>query len=181
MKPIKGYNDAKASADFERLPAGGYLLRITKVTDEDAPDKQYLRIVYDIADGPEACRYAKEDPKNDFRHSFIRSYKDTALGMLKAFLQAVDETNGTKLGETVETGLDEQRLVGLYVGAVLAYEEYEANDGNVKERIYLKSIKTAAQIREGDYKVPELKKLKAQTAATIPEGFTALNDADMPF
>ena len=182
MKPIKGYNDAKASGDFERLPAGGYVIKITGVKDENKPDKQYLKIIYDIADGPEAGRYANEDPDNDYRHSFIRSYKDTALGMLKAFLQAVDETNGSKLGETVETGLDEQRLVGLYLGVVLGYEEYETNAGDVKERLYVKSCKTAKQIQEGDFKVPELKKLKAKTnAAAIPEGFTALTDADLPF
>ena len=31
MKPIKGYNDAQASGDFERLPAGGYVIKITGV------------------------------------------------------------------------------------------------------------------------------------------------------
>ena len=159
MKPIKVYNDAKASGDYGKLPAGGYVIKITGVKDESHPDKQYLKIIYDIADGPEAGRYANENSENDYRHSFIRSYKDTALGMLKAFLQAVDETNGSKLGETVETGLDEQRLVGLYLGVVLGYEEYETNAGDVKERLYVKSCKTAKQIQEGDFKVPELKKL----------------------
>lgn len=179
MKPIKGYNDAKASGDFERLPAGGYVIKITGVKDDTK--KEYLQIVYDIADGPEAGRYANEDPDNDYRHSFIRSYKDTALGMLKAFLQAVDETNGSKLGETVETGLDEKRLVGLYLGVVLGYEEYETNAGDIKERLYVKSCKTAKQIQEGDYKVPELKKLKPKAKTAIPEGFTALADEDLPF
>ena len=32
MKALAGYNDAKASGDFERLPAGGYVIRITGVT-----------------------------------------------------------------------------------------------------------------------------------------------------
>ena len=182
MKPIKGYKDAKASGEFERLPAGGYVIKITAVQDEDAPDKQYLRIVYDIAEGPEAGRYKNEDPDNDYRHAFIRSYKDTALGMLKAFLNAVDETNGTKLGETVEDGLDEQALVGKTLGVVFGYEEYVANDGNVKERLYVKSCMSADRIREGDYKVPDFKRLKTKPSASpVPEGFTALTDADLPF
>lgn len=182
MKPIKGYKDAKASGEFERLPAGGYVIRITGVTDETAPDKQYLRIVYDIAEGPEAGRYKNEDPDNDYRHAFFRSYKDTALGMLKAFLNAVDETNGTKLGDTVETGLDEQQLVGKTLGVVFGYEEYAANDGNIKERLYVKSCMSADRIREGDFKVPDFKRLKTTPSASpIPEGFTALSDSDLPF
>ena len=185
MRPIKGYNEAKASGDFERLPAGGYVIKITGVKDEAAPDKQYLRLVYDIAEGPEAGRYANEDPENDYRHTLIRSYKDTALGMLKAFIQAVDETNGTKLGATIEAGLDEQALVGKKLGVVLAYEEYETNAGDVKERLYVKSCKTADQIRQGDYTVPELKKLKSRKTGAgsnaVPEGFTALTEADLPF
>ena len=183
MRPLKGYNDAKPSGDFERLPAGGYIIKITGVKDEDAPDKQYLKIIYDIAEGPEAGRYKNEEPKNDFRHSFIRSYKESALGMLKTFINAVDETNGTKLGDTIEKGFDEQALVGKRLGAVFGYEEYEANDCNIKERLYLKSCTTAEKIIAGDYKVPELKKLKAEkrSAGAIPEGFTPLGDADLPF
>lgn len=179
MKPIKGYNEAKASGDFERLPAGGYVIKITGV--KDVPESEYLRIVYDIAEGPEAGRYAKEDPKDDFRHAFIRSYKATALGMLKAFLTAIDETNGTKLSETVETGLDEQALVGKIMGAVFGYEEYETNSGDVKQRLYLRACKTADAIRKGDFAVPALKPLQAKKASAVPEGFTPLTDADVPF
>ena len=180
MRPLKGYNEAKVSSDFERLPAGGYVIKITGVKDETA--SQYLKIVYDIAEGPEAGRYKNEAPDNDYRHAFIRSYKDTALGMLKAFLNAVDETNGTKLGELVENGLDEQLLVGKILGVVFGYEEYEANDGNVKERLYVKSCMSADRIRAGEFKVPEFKRLKSKAAASpIPEGFTALSDSDLPF
>lgn len=181
MKALKGYNEAKPSGDFERLPAGGYVVKITNVKDDTK--KEYLQIVYDIAEGPEAGRYAKEDPKDDYRHAFIRSYKEKALGMLKAFIQAVDETNGTKLGEQVESGLDEAQLVGKTVGAVFGYEEYETNAGEIKQRLYVKSFKTAEQIRQGDYTVPAFKPLtnKKAAAGAIPEGFTALTDDDIPF
>jgi hypothetical protein len=181
MKPIKGYNDAKASGDFERLPAGGYVIKITAV--KDLPANEYLRIIYDIAEGPEAGRYKNEGPDNDFWHSFIRSYKGSALGMLKAFLQAVDETNGTKLGETVETGLDEQQLVGKILGAVFGYEEYETNAGDIKQRLYIKSCKTAEQIRKGDFTVPAFKPLpgKKASAGSVPEGFSPITDEDVPF
>lgn len=180
MRPVKGYNSAKASEDFERLAPGGYVLRITAVKDDT--EKQYLLVVYDIAEGPEAGRYKDEKPENDYRHAIIRSYKETALGMLKAFIQAVDETNGTKLGEKIESGLDEQQLVGKIFGAVLGYEEYETNAGEVKQRLYIKSCKTAEQIRKHDFTVPGLKRLAAKKAADpTPSGFVPMDDADMPF
>ena len=179
MKPLKGYNDATASGEFERLPAGGYVIKITGV--ENNEDKQYLKIVYDIAEGPERGRYKNEDAEHDYRHSFIRSYKEKALGMFKAFIKAVDEANETNFNDFIEKGFDEQLLKGNRVGVLFGYEEYNANDGSVKERLYLVRFLTIEQVRAGDFKVPELKKLKTDTAPTIPEGFTALPDADMPF
>lgn len=181
MKPIKGYNEAKPSGEFERLPAGGYVIRITGVKDEAAPDKQYLRIIYDIAEGPEAGRYKNEEV--EYRHAFIRSYKDTAIGMLKAFIKAVDEANETNFDELVEKGFDEQLLKGCRLGVLFGYEEYEANDGNVKERLRLVRFLTIEQVRKGDFKVPELKKLAGSTepAPSVPSGFTPLDDSAVPF
>ena len=180
MKPINGYNNTQASADFERLPAGGYVIKITDVQDE--PSKQYLRIVYDIAEGPERGRYKDEKPENDYRHSFIRSYKEKALGMFKAFILAVDAANGTNFNEFIETGFDEKLLKGNRLGVLFGYEEYEANDGTVKERLYLAKLLNIEQVRANDFKIPDLKKLKEKSEPSgIPEGFTPLSDADVPF
>lgn len=181
MKPVKGYNAAQASGDFERLPAGGYIIKITGVQDND--DKQYLRIVYDIAEGPEAGRYQNEDAEHDYRHSFVRSYKEKALGMFKAFILAVDAANNTNFNDRIEKGFKEQELVGKFLGVLFGYEEYEANDGNVKERLYLAKFLNTEQVLAGDFKIPEVKKLKSEASAPsspVP-GFTPLDDADVPF
>lgn len=178
MKPVKGYNSAQASGDFERLPAGGYIIKITGVQDLD--DKQYLKIVYDIAEGPEAGRFKDVDSDHDYRCSFIRSYKEKALGMFKAFIRAVDGANGTDFDSRIEKGFPEQELVGKALGVLFGYEEYNANDGSVKERLYIVRYLNLEQVRAGDFKVPELKKLKADKNA-IPEGFTALTDSELPF
>lgn len=188
MKPLKGYNNAQASGEFERLAPGGYVIRIQNVKDDKKmgeAENSMLRIVYDIAEGPEAGRYKNEPAENDYRHQFVRSYKEKALGMFKAFIMAVDESNGSNLSQKVEDGLNEQLLVGKIVGAVFGYEEYEANDGNIKERLYLKSCMSADRIRKSEFKVPELKKLKqgsgSTTPAPMPEGFTPMTDDDLPF
>lgn len=181
MKPIKGFNNIQASGDFERLAAGGYVIKITGVQDQD--DKEYLRITYDIAEGPEAGRYKNETPDTDYRHQFVRSYKEKALGMFKAFIKAVDESNGTNFVERIEKGFPESELRGKILGIVFGYEEYEANDGNIKERLRVVSCMEADRIRKGDFKVPELKKLKASSdpKPSTPDGFSPLGDEDLPF
>lgn len=176
MKPIKEYDKVQASGDFERLPAGGYVLKIQSATDE--PSKEYLRIVYDIAEGPEKGRYLNETTENDYRHSFIRSYKEKALGMFKAFTNAIEASNPGYKWDWKETALP-----GKLLGVVLGYEEYEANDGNIKERLRVVSCLEADRIRKGDFKVPELKKLKASSdpKPSAPDGFSPLGDDTLPF
>lgn len=50
MKALNGYNEVKASTgEYARLPAGGYVCKITKV--EDVAAKEYLRVSFDIYEG----------------------------------------------------------------------------------------------------------------------------------
>lgn len=179
MKPIKGYNEAQPAGEYEKLAAGGYVIKITGVEDDD--QKQYLRITYDIAEGPEKGRYANETSDNAYRHQFIRSYKEKALGMFRAFIKAIDAANGTSFDTRIEKGFPENELVGKLLGVLFGYEEYEANDGNVKERLRLVRFLNLEQVRAGDFKVPELKKLEgsASTSAPVP-GFSPMPD-DLPF
>ena len=180
MRPIKGYGKVQASGEFERLAPGGYVIRITNV--EDVPASEYLRITYDIAEGPEAGHFKDTDAEYVFSHQFIRSYKEKALPMLKAFTVAVDESNGTNFTDQIEAGFKEQQLVGKILGVVLRDEEYENNRGEVKVGLKLHSCMSADRIRKGDYKVPELKKLDGKAAQPgVPEGFTPLSDVDVPF
>lgn len=160
MKRITNWNDVKPSGDFERLKAGGYVIKITGTADK--PDKEYLEIFYDIAEGPEAGRFS--DPfwqDKPYARRFIRSYKDSALGMFKAFIKAVDATNGTTFDEDMKKGpLKEQKLMGLLLGVVLGEEEYRTNRGDVNRRLYVKTITTADKIRQGDFTVPDVVPLK---------------------
>lgn len=172
MQPIKGFDKVVASGDFERLPAGGYVVTITDVIDK--PKASYLMITYDIAEGKFAGHF--KETSNDLVaiHQFIRSYKETALGMFKAFVNAVEASN-----DGFKWSWDEAALIGKKVGIVLGEEEYENNRGEVKTGLKVRSCRSAEAIRKGDFKVPEPKKL--EKADAVPEGFTALADADLPF
>ena len=187
MKALgKQYKDAEASGggDFERLPAGGYVVRITAVS--DVPAKEYLDVVFDIAEGERKGFYSDEwGASHPFAHHVVLSYKPAALGMFKGRLKAIDESNRTNFVEAAESGLNEQALVGKIVGAIIGYEEYESNQGDVRERTYVKQLVAAEKIRSGAFKVPELKKLASKPADTTPpvaapEGFSWDSD-NTPF
>lgn len=179
MKPIKNYRDVQASGTYEKLPAGGYVARLTEVT--DMPKLEYLRITYDIAEGPYKDHFKDTDPEHAYSHQFIRSYKDTALGMFKAFTTAVDESNGTKLTDAVEDGLNEKLLEGKLVGLILGEEEYENNRGEIKVGLKVRTCMSADRIRKGGYKVPELKKLPPDKKGSPVPGFSPITDDDIPF
>lgn len=185
MKALgKVYNDTEASTgDFERLPAGGYVCRIETVT--DFPDKEYLSLVYDIAEGEKKSFYGDDWGKDHPNaHRLIMSYKEKALGMLKGRLRAIDESNGTSFEQQAVTGLDEKQLTGKLVGLIIGYEEYATDRGEVRERTYVKTAVSVEKIRKGEFKVPELKKLKEAAADPAKDGFTpfsGIDESQIPF
>lgn len=190
----KDYKAAEAvqGGEFKRLPAGGYICKIVDV--EDCPqgfDKKnptrgnYLWVVYDIADGEYKGFYSDDWGKeHPYAHRYVRSYSEKALGMFKGFLQAVDESNNTDFVKAAEKGFNEKELVGKLIGLVIGYEEYVASDGEIKERAYVNANRSVSAIKSGDFKVPELKKVKDPVVPTNTapvDGFAPLNDDDIPF
>lgn len=175
MQEIKNWKDVKASEDFERLTAGGYVCIIMQA--EDEPNKQYLKIQYDIAEGDHKDHWANTSERFGWwGGDFYRSYKQSAVGMFKGFTNAVE---GSNPGYT--WNWDEKSLKGKLVGIVLGEEEYTGNDGSVKTRLKVRSVKTVADIREGKFRVPPLKRLEATAEdKAVAETFEAI-DTDVPF
>ena len=163
MKPIQGWENVKASGDFESLKPGGYVA-IIKFVEDDAK-KEYLKIQYDIHEG-EFKDYYKElyDSMNFWGGTFFRSYKEKATGMFKAFTNSVEESNPRYTWDWNERG-----LINKLVGIVLQEEEYIPtkgdNAGKVKTRLIVQEVKSVADIRAGKYKVKDKKKLASNTQA----------------
>ena len=184
MKKVDLTN-VQESGDSQRPTPGGYVCKITKV--EDIPlDKKtgkgdYLRIHYDIVEGDFAGYYdglRERFPEGKTIGSYIRSYKEKALGMFKRFCSAVSKSNGNYVFDA-KTNSDEQSLVGKKVGLILAEEEYYSNSGEKKTRLYVASECPVDKIENGDFKVPLLKKLKEDDTGfmNVPEG----TNAEVPF
>ncbi len=195
--------------EFTRFknPVGGFICEIKSV--EDFPEKEYLRIGFDIAEAVSDDQkefvgmYEKRKKERDFDYpKTIVSYKEsneTALRFFKGFVTAIETSN-----EGYKFQYEEQTLVGKRIGFVIGEEEYEGKDKNgmpkVKVRIYVASRHSVQAIRNGDFEVPEFKKLSqpvvsrpvnpfeqnVNSTPIAPDpiesgGFEAVDDDDCPF
>lgn len=185
--------NVQEAGEFERLGAGGYVCKITKVTDvpvnENTGKGDYLQIEYDIAEGEYKNYYKKLEESLDFWGGKYKvSYKEKALGFFKRMCSAVNKSNPGFVFDGGKQNRDEQTLVGKYIGMVLGEEEYIGNDGNKKTRLYIKTEKDIKDIRSGNFEVPKLKKLeeknKTMQSNTDANGFMSIpdgSDEEVPF
>lgn len=184
MKKIENFENVQASSgEFARPTAGGYICKITDV--EDVPMNEqgkgdYLRIEYDIADGEFKGYYKEQFDRwgGNWYASFIRSYKEKALGMLKHFTNCVEQSNAGYSWDWNEKG-----LIGKVVGLVIGEEEYKNNAGEIKTKLVVSQIKTVEEIKNGDFKVPATKKLAVENSTNSIAGFTPVEDLsnELPF
>lgn len=171
MKKISGYDKIQESGSFKKLAPGGYVVKILDAT--DVPDKEYLKVSFDVCEGKDKDFFANEyknDTRTDKRWpnagSFIRSYKEKALPMLKGFTTAIENSNS---GYTWD--FDEKKLKGKIVGLVLGEEEFLNSSGKVRTRTYVAAVRSVDVIRGGKFEVPEIKRLdatKTTSAASKP-------------
>lgn len=149
--------------DFKSPTAGGYVFGVLAV--EDVPEKEYIKISYDIVEG-EFTKYYTNLVKEGVMKSLpilYASYKDKALPIFKGTITAFEKSNkGFKWAD------DETKLKGKKFGGVLAEEEYE-KDGKVKTSLKISRVHSVEAIKSGDFEVPEIKKLaQLQSTASNP-------------
>lgn len=171
---VKNWDMIEESTPGEKLPAGGYVIKIVDVN--DVPDKEYLWVVYDIAEGEHAGHYSDDFGKNNaWAHRFTRSYKDSAEGMFKAFVNRVEESNrGFKWD-----GRDERQFVGKELGVVLQKRMYTNEKGDDKEALEVRSVYASQDIRNGDFKVPDPRDVREKL--TVAESGASTSYEDVPF
>ena len=180
---MKNVNWNDVQDDVRRPVPGGYAARITKVTDVE--EKEYLLIEWEFADGEfKGANKETFDAFGFWPMAFVCSYKEKALRFFKGFKTAVECSNPKFVFNN-----DPQSLVGKFVGVVLGEEEYVSNKGEVKKRLYVAEKRSGKAIRDGDFTIPDLKKLDP-AKATNASGYSAPaqnypvledDDAELPF
>ena len=181
---VKNWSIIEESNPSTMLEPGGYVCRITGV--QDVPEKEYLWIIYDVIEGEKAGIYSGLGIADDWKHRFTRSYKDTAEGMFKAFLNRLEESN--KMGprpfkvDQWQVYSDEKQLVGLEIGLVFGKELYTSDKGEDRERTVVTSVYATQDIRNGDFKIPAPKDRRTTVpSAPAPAPSSNLYDEDTPF
>ena len=168
MKRIENWDSIVESTSFKRLKPNGYICKILKV--EDHPEKEYLKIYFDIVNGDDKGYFKKQydgDTRKERKWpnagTFIRSYKDSAASMFKGFTNAVEKSN-----KGYKWDFDEKTLVNKVVGLIIADEQYQNQKGQVRVRNYVAAVRSVETIEKGEYEIPALKELTTTKTTTAP-------------
>ena len=164
MEKLQGYDEAQAiTGEYERLEAGGYICKIVSAKEEKSKSgKRMLVLALDILDGDKKDYFKKrfnENTSPDKKWSAGAIYRqmlegEKATGFLKGLMTSLETSN-----DGFKWNWDEKKLKDLKCGAIFGEEEYEKMDGSVGISTKVKFIRTVKAIQDGNFKVPELKKL----------------------
>lgn len=190
---MKNLGLSNVSESTGSIPPGGYICKILNV--QDVPSKEYLVVKLDIAQGPYTGHYKELEERFGFWGlNWYMSYKQTALGLFKAGISALRASN-SNFQWNDDTENDERNMIGCMVGAILGEEEYISNDGMLKCNVKFKNAVSTQAIVDGQFRVPEKKKLESHNATaevvdttqsngyTTQDGthFAPVNEKDIPF
>lgn len=146
-------DNVKAADEYKDVTAGGYVAKIMDV--EVNQEKQYLRLMLDIAEGEFKDYYTDLYERKDFwLLNLYRSYKQKALPFFKQFIDAVQASN-----PRYKWNGDETKLINKLVGIVLQEEEYTKSTGEMGVRLVVSKTLPVSDIREGKFSVPERKEM----------------------
>lgn len=156
------------------LQAGGYVVRIVRVKDNEADE--FLDVVVDVAEGEYAGIYAGLPESDDWRHSYRRYYGERAKNYFRRFLDALEISNRGKFSiEEWQRTCNPQAFVGLELGVVfqkvLYTKQRGANAGKDGWRLNWHDSLPAQDIRNGEYTVPaddDQREAQQATAASTP-------------
>lgn len=166
--------DWNAVKEIGDMPVpGGYIAYIANVVDVE--DKEYLEVWWDFADGQYKGSNRDCYQNNKFwPMKSLRSYKQKALPFFKAFKTCLEVSNP---GYTFDT----KNLDGMkqkFIGVVLGEEEYLSNDGVIKKRLIVDSFRSVKSIKDGDFKIPDLKRYEKKVEPPI---FDLPPEGELPF
>lgn len=184
MKAINGYSEAQATAfgDYERLPAGGYIIQINNVREENYSWGDVIVLAFDIAMGEHKGYYQNQynnstdsskkwkgthrinipSPKSNSDED-VKKY-NRSLGFFKAQIEAIEQSNNIKIDCSKEWDIN--ILKGKKVGALFCNKEWEM-DGKTGWYTALDYLTASEKIKSGDFKIPNDKPLKNKsTGAT---------------
>lgn len=166
LKKPENYDNIQVNEDFTPIQLGGHKGIIMGVEEYTSPvsGNTSLKVSVDTAKDDVQPNYFTEQYKNDTRdekkwsNSAIKfvSLKedDNCIKMLKSFIKAVENSNS---GFTYDWNKEIDQLKGKSVGLVFALEEYQNQQGEVKNIAKLNQFRSLDKI--DNVKIPKVKLL----------------------
>lgn len=156
----KAFNEVEVNESYKKLGKGPQHCVIKKVEVDE--DKQYVKLMFDIASGEFKNYFTDLESKfGSWSNQGIiyRSYKDSAMVYFKAFVVALEKSN--KDYSFIKTNYDFKSFLGKEFVVVFGEEEipYLDDDNKIKIAIKPRDIRSLEALRDGNIKTPEIKKL----------------------
>lgn len=184
MKAYRGYKKGTPTQEREKLPVGGYVLKILNAEEITYSNGgTALKISFDIAEGEYKDFYkknyaAQQEPKKWKGNRNLSVPSDSDEDSRKDYfanqIACIEASN-----PGYEFDFEESKLKGKLVGAVFGEKEYDGEFGN-GFYVCCRGLRTVDAIRAGTFKVPAPILLER----TATEGFSAAtddDDSDIPF
>lgn len=201
MNKPKNYDKAQKYTQSERLPAGGYELRIENVKldsfkGQDGQEYENLIIAFDVCSGEYTGFYRKQyDSQSGEDKKWKGTYRcpvpaedaeesDWRLRRFKTVIASIEESN-----PGYHFDWNEKTLVKKIVGGLFCNAEWEMN-GRSGWYTKCQSLVDVERIRSGNFKIPEDQLLEKKAEAPTPpvktdaDGFMAIPeglDEELPF
>lgn len=196
MKPISGYKEAKATNfnGAERLPAGGYVLRVLDVKEESYDWGDVVVLHFDIAEGEQKGFFDKQykamsdeykkwkgtyrinipQPKSNSDEDMAKYNR--AVGFFKSQIEAFNSSN-PNINIDCSREWDTATLKNKFVGAVFGNKEWAmgARSGWFTNCDHLISVE---DIRSGNFTVPKDKPLSKKASDRLDEEIDRLGEAE---
>lgn len=145
---LSNVQESKGGSGSYTLEPGAYVMTIIDYEIQNA--RQYVRLRFDVAEGPRKGTYANAQwPISD-----VMSWKDAAKPMLKQKLRVLTESNPGWDAYDAFTNDRWGEFLGKVVGAVVRTRLYTKKDGTDGEGCEIYQLCTIEQVASGDFVVP---------------------------
>ena len=152
----------KKDTEFDDIEAGGYICKIVDAILNI--EKKYIEIDLDIVEGPHAGYFQRLEDRAGFWG--LKNYMSFKESVLSKFLKTCTAFNNSNPNYNFDPmrdgGSDVDSLIGKTIGVVIGKEEYKSKSGEIRQKNVASNITEVSKIREGKFKVPDVKKLETK-------------------
>lgn len=198
----KGYFEVNAimPGEFSQLPPGGYICQIINAELANSKAGNPMLVLFlDIAHGDfkghfkaafDRVKFSNSNIKWDNSAIYRQLLFDHSSGRVSQFFKGLlscFEVSNPNFKINVND-FEASSLRGKFIGFIFAQEEYKKKNGEIATRVCSKFPKSVDDIQNGNFVLPELKKIPADKSADKPPnysdfdfGSSSIDPNDTPF